>query len=53
MKNLDPWQNLSYLLQLNVGQLFVDGEEDGHHSDTLGVSACLLKVDLAIGVSLI
>ena len=48
MKHLDPWQNLSYLLQLSVGQLFVDGEEDGHHSDPLCVPACLLKVELAI-----
>ena len=49
-KHLDPWQNLSDLLQLSVGQLVVDGEEDSNHSDPLGVPACLLKVELSTGV---
>ena len=51
MQHLDPWQNLSDLLQLSVGQLVVDGEEDSHHSYPLCVPACLLKVELPIGVS--
>ena len=52
-KHLDPWQNLSDLLQLSVGQLIVDGEEDGHDSDPLEVPARLLKVELPIGVGMI